>query len=90
MLAIKSTTSPTLTAGAFSITFGQFEKVNEAAVSFDGPNVNDYVFEATRSISGNIVTITVKKMQVSATNTWGAAATADVASKVFTVVADGY
>ncbi len=90
MLKIKTTTSPTLVAGAFSVTFGDLEKVAEAAVSFDGPNVADYVFEATRAIATNVVTITVKKMQVSAVNTWGNAVTGDVAGKTFTVVADGY
>ena len=91
MLAIKSESGPTLESGAFAVTFGQFEKVNEAAVIFDGPNVDDYVFEATRSIAAatNVVTITVKKMQVSAVNTWGNALTADVAAKTFTVIADG-
>jgi hypothetical protein len=89
MLAIKTTTSPTLVNGAFAVTFGEFEKVAEAAVIFDGPNVSDRVFEATRAISGNVVTITVKKMQVSATNTWGDAATGDVTGKTFTVIADG-
>lgn len=89
MLAIKTETSPTLVSGAFSVTFGQFEKVAEAAVIFDGPNTDDYVYEATRAIATNVVTITVKKMQVSATNTWGDALTADVDGKTFTVIADG-
>lgn len=89
MLAIKTTTGPTLDTGAFDVTFGQFEKVAEAAVIFDGPNDDDYVYEVTRSIATNVVTITVQKMQVSATNTWGDAVTADVAAKTFTVIADG-
>lgn len=89
MLAIKTETGPTLVAGAFSVTFGQFEKVAEAAVIFDGPNDDDYVYEVTRAIATNVVTITVQKMQVSATNTWGDAVTADVAAKTFTVIADG-
>lgn len=89
MLAIKTTTGPTLVAGAFDVTFGQFEKVAEAAVTVDGPNTDDYVYEATRAIATNVVTVTVKKMQVSVTNTWGDALTADVAAKTFTVIADG-
>ncbi|GAI69455.1 unnamed protein product [marine sediment metagenome] len=89
MLAIKSETGPALVSGAFDVTFGQFEKVAEAAVIFDGPNDADEVYEATRSIATNVVTITVKKMTVSETNTWGAAITTDVALKTFTVIADG-
>lgn len=89
MLAIKTETGPTLVSGAFAVTFGQFEKVAEAAVIFDGPNDDDYVYEATRAIATNVVTITVKKMQLSTTNTWGDALTADVALKTFTVIADG-
>ena len=89
MLAIKTETGPTLVSGAFSVTFGQFEKVTEAAVIFDGPNDDDYVYEVTRALATNVVTITVKKMQVSAVNTWGNALTADVAAKTFTVIADG-
>ena len=89
MLAIKTETGPTLESGAFAVTFGQFEKVAEAAVIFDGPNDDDEVYEVTRAIATNVVTITVQKMQVSATNTWGDAVTADVAAKTFTVIADG-
>ncbi|MBA7682051.1 hypothetical protein ES703_90397 [subsurface metagenome] len=89
MLAIKTETGPTLVSGAFSVTFGQFEKVAEAAVIFDGPNDDDEVYEVTRTIATNVVTITVQKMTVSATNTWGDAVTSDVAAKTFTVIADG-
>ena len=89
MLAIKTETGPTLVSGAFDVTFGQFEKVAEAAVIFDGPNDDDYVYEATRAIATNVVTITVQKMQVSTGNTWGVAVDADVAAKTFTVIADG-
>lgn len=91
MLAIKTTTSPTLVAGAFDMTFGQFEKVVEAAVSFDNPATSDYVFGASRAISGNVVTITVKKIDVTQASpiAWANAVTADVAGMTFTVVAKG-
>jgi hypothetical protein len=88
MLAIQ-TVSITLSAGAMTVTFGQFEKVNEAAVYIEGSLTSDYVFEATRSIATNVVTVTIKKMQVSATNTWGNAITTDFTGKTMTVIADG-
>ncbi|MCL7412616.1 MAG: hypothetical protein M8353_03240 [ANME-2 cluster archaeon] len=89
MIDMKVETGPTLTAGAFNVTFGQFEKVSEAVVVMDGPQVADYAFEVLTSIATNVVTVTVKKMQISAVNTWGNAVTADVAAKKFTVVAKG-
>ncbi|MBA7500725.1 hypothetical protein ES704_03485 [subsurface metagenome] len=91
MIAIKAVTGPTLVAGAFDVTFGQFEKVVAAAVSFDNPATSDYVFGASRAISGNVVTITVKKIDVTQASpiAWANAVTADVAAMVFTVVAKG-
>jgi len=87
-LAIISTTSPTLATGAFDTVFGDYEKVMYAHVMFDNPGISDYVFGAVVTISGVTVTVTVKKAQISATNTWGAADTADVSGETFVVVAD--
>lgn len=90
MLAIKSESAPTLDTGAMTMTFGQFEKVAEALVSFDGPNIDDYVFEAVRTLATNVVTITFKKQQASAAvPTWGAAGDNDITG-VVTVIAKGY
>jgi hypothetical protein len=47
---------------------------------------SDYVKEyayAVTAATANTFTITAKKMQVSATNTWGAAATADISDNSF-------
>ena len=91
MLAIKTETAPTLVAGAFDIVFGQFEKVLAATVSFDNPAANDTVFATDISLSGNTVTVTVKKIDVAGTTpvAWAAAVTTDVADKAFTIVAEG-
>lgn len=86
-LAIKTATSP-LASAAFTVTFGDYEKVVNASVTFDDPQVGDFVFAATWTYATNVVTITVTKMQISATNTWGAAADANFTGKVVRVVAD--
>lgn len=44
---------------------------------------SDYVLNNSFAASGNTITITVKKMQISATNTWGAAETTDIAGSVY-------
>lgn len=90
MIDMQVVTGPTLTSGAFNVTFGQFEKVSEAVVVMDGPQVADYAFEALTSLATNVVTVTVKKTQISSgTPTWADAVTANVAAKKFTVVAKG-
>lgn len=87
-LSLIATTSPTLSTGAFDTVFGEYEKVVYAQVMFDNPEISDYVLGTTVSISGVTVTVTVKKVQLSAANTWGAADTADVSGETFVVVAD--
>ncbi len=89
LTAIKTTTSPTLASGAIAITIGEFEKIEDAQVSYDAPLVSDYVFDCVVTISGNIVTATFKKMQCSATNTWGNAVTSDLNLKKVVVLAQG-
>lgn len=88
MLAIKTTTSPTLVGGAFDVTFGQFEKVISASVVFDDPFTASYAFAASRSVATNVVTVTVKKQNLGAPGAWAVAVTADLASKTVTVIAD--
>jgi len=83
-----TTTSPSLSSGEFDVTFGECEKVKQAHVYLEGVNKDDYVFEATTSLATNVVTVTIKKQQISATNTWGAATTTDVNGKDVVVVAD--
>lgn len=86
-IAIKTATSPAASA-AFTVTFGNFEKVVSASVTFDDPQVADRVFAAVVTYATNVVTITITKMTISATNTWGAAADSDFTGKVVRVVAD--
>lgn len=50
---------------------------------------NDYVLNHNYTFSGNTITITVKKQQISATNTWGAALTADVSDSVYDILVFG-
>ncbi|GAI70222.1 unnamed protein product [marine sediment metagenome] len=64
MLRIKTETGPKLTAGAFDVAFDEFETVKEAAVSFDNPAAEGKVFATDVAISGNIATVTVKKLDV--------------------------
>lgn len=81
--------APTLTAGAFTIVTG-FSNVRFFKVGFRaGPQVADTVFEFIATVSGGTITVTVNKMQVSATNTWGAAVTADLAAAVLDWMAYG-
>lgn len=87
-VAIKTEEAPTLTSGTFEMTFGDYEKVVQAAVFLEGPQTSDRVFEATYSTAANVVSIWIKKMQVSATNTWGDAVTGDVDAETITVIAD--
>lgn len=87
-LNLISTTAPTLVSGAFDTVFGEYEKVSYAQVMFDNPETSDYVFKAVVTISGHTVTTTVKKVRLSATNTWGVAVTGDFTAKTFVVLAD--
>ena len=90
-IAQKTTTSPTLVAGAFNVVFGQFEKVIDALVKFESPQIGTYIFACSRTIAGNVVTVTIKKLDVTAgaANTWGNAVTADLADLDVVVTAGG-
>lgn len=88
-VAIQTTTSPVLDTGAFAATFNDYEKVVQAAVFLEGPQIDDYMFEATHSVATNVVTITIMKMQASAGSpTWAVAETANVDAKRVVVIAD--
>lgn len=91
MLVIKSVSAPVLAAGVMpAMTFGQFEKVSQVLVSFDGPQIADWVFEAVRTLATNVVTVTFRKQQTSAGGpTWGNAGNNDITGRV-TVLANGY
>ena len=49
----------------------------------------NYVLNHDYTFSGNVITITVKKQQISDNNTWGAAATADIAASVYDILVFG-
>jgi len=77
-----------LAAGVKEVTLDKIGKISGfVGGKVKGTNTADYVLAADAEPStthpNNGLKITVSKMQVSATNTWGAAATADIASSVF-------
>ncbi len=89
-LSLQTITSPTLGAGGdFAITFGEFEKVTNAVLSFDNPFINSYLVAASTSISGNVVTITVMKQNMGGVGAWVVAITANVAGCKFNALAKG-
>ena len=49
----------------------------------------DYVLNHDYTFSGNVITITVNKQQLSTGNTWGKAATADIADSVYDILVFG-
>ncbi len=87
--SIQTVTSPTLAAGAFVLTFGEFEKVTNVFLSFDDPAAASTAFAAAVTISGVLVTITVMKQPLGAPGAWVVAVTADVNLMKFTVIAKG-
>ncbi len=90
MLAITTVTSPVLVAGAFRVTFGDFERVMEASVSFDNPRIGGWVFATAVSLATNVVTVAVSKIDIAgaAGVAWVDAVTADVSGRKLTVIAD--
>lgn len=95
MVKIKSTTSPTLVAGAVAVAFGEFEKVNAAIAALstpDGAAAGDTFICAT-SISGPVVTVTITRVVLTevtdANRVWAAATSAQVSGKTLTVIVDG-
>lgn len=68
-------------AGTVNVPCDQIQGIiaqsTKTAATADSVLNHDYTF------SGNVITITVKKQKISETNTWGAAATADIAASVY-------
>ncbi len=83
------TTGLALTSGAGTISLptDQIQATIPTASSME--NTSDFVLSHNFTVSGNVLTITVKKMQISATNTWGNADTADVSDSVYDVLVVG-
>ena len=94
MLAIKTTTTPTLVSGAFDVTFGQFEKVDKAVAFTDLPATGGDSYQCKTAVSGNVVTVTVYKVTLTeatdGSRVYAAAETADLDAKTVTVIANGY
>jgi len=91
MLDIKTTNGPTLAAGAVDFTFGEMEKVIDAVVFFESPDISDYAFGTSTVKSGNTVTVTVKKIDVTQASVvaWANAVTTDLANLDVAVMAKG-
>lgn len=84
-----TTTTPTLDgSGNFTVTFGEFEKVVQAAVFLEQPFTSDFIFAVAAAKATNVVTVTVMKIDVTAAsaNAWVVAETDDVVD--VTVIAD--
>lgn len=95
MVKVKTATSPTLVAGAFSKTFGEFEKLSAAAAVVDTPATaaSGLCFALRVAWSGVTVTVTVLKVTLTTVNdalrVYANADTADVDTKIFTIIAEG-
>ena len=78
-----------LTSGACEISLptDQIQAIIPTSSSVE--NTDDYVRSHNFTVSGNVLTITVKEMQASATNTWGDAVTDDVSASVYDVLIVG-
>lgn len=88
MLAIKTVSAPVLSSGAYALTFGQYEKVLQAHVSFDDPFTASYLYASSRTLATNVVTITIKKQNLGVPGAWGNAGDSDITGTL-TVVAEG-
>lgn len=94
LIAQKTTTSPTLDVnGQFTMQFGQFDVVNDALVKFENPHawVDGWIFACSRAISGNTVTITIKKLAIPGAggHAWVAALTEHLDGSKVTVTVGG-
>lgn len=95
MIAIKQTAGPNPYAGGgFTVTFGQFEKVNRAIVKCDQPAVlavNNTAYATHVSIATNVVTIKVFTASTTGggPNAYAELGAGNMAGRTWTVVADG-
>jgi len=91
VLAMEVEESPTLSSGAFTVTFGDYEKVKNAVAMIQEPagtTSNDDLFCFKTSISGNTVTVTVLKIDITGSSNWANATTSDLDDKTVVVIAD--
>lgn len=82
-------TGLTLTEGAGTVNVPCDQIQGFVAQSTVTELASDYVLNNSFAASGNTITITVKKQKISDTNTWGAAATADVSDSVYDILVFG-
>jgi hypothetical protein len=83
LLATGTVAGPTLTSGDFTIDTG-LTNVRDFEVSEQvREDTDDFVQSHSAVESAGIITVTVSKQQISATNTWGDAVTADVSASTF-------
>jgi len=97
MLKMKKVSGPTSYAtGGFTVTFGEFESIEDAIAVCDQSQVleaSNTAYGLRVSISGNRVTIVVSTIDVTAAApvAWAElAAGTDLSGRTFTVIADGY
>ena len=92
-MVLVTLTSPTLTTGAETITLNTLRRIENFHATVEvSTETDDYVKRHSIAAGSgeNQLAVSVEKMQVSATNTWGAALTADCAGDVISVIAFGY
>ena len=87
MIKIKTKASPTLSSGTIAFNVGEVEKVNSVEVYFDDPFVSSYAYAASATISGNVVTVTIKKQNLGSPGGWSNAGNSDITGSI-TIVAD--
>ena len=95
VLAIEVEESPTLTSGAFTVTFGDYEKVKNAIAMTQEPlgaAGDGKLFCFKTANSGNTVTVTILKVDLEqatdADRDWEVATTSDLSDKTVVVIAD--
>ena len=87
MLDIQSVSGPTLSSGNYTFTFGNYEQVNNALVTFDDPAVSSYAYAASTTISGDTVVVNIKKQNLGSPGGWSNAGNSDITGKI-TCIAD--
>ena len=78
--------------GGFTITVNGLSKINTAIVTFKGARPNDLVYQIDVSWSGNVITVKVMSLNVTAASpvAWGeVAAGTDLSGLTFDIIAIG-
>lgn len=93
MLIMKSTTSPTLSSGAFTQAFGEAQAVVNAVATISAPGAasGSIGLACNTAVSGNGVVVTVNKLDTSGGTgpfAYANASTGDVSGMTVTVIAD--